>query len=69
MRAIEALGSEAKASIWLRTAHRALPGMVPLSLLETDMGARLHRINPRHPRAAAVTVRGEHPFRFDERLL
>jgi putative toxin-antitoxin system antitoxin component (TIGR02293 family) len=41
VRAIEALGSADKASAWLRTANRALRGMAPMSLLDTDIGARL----------------------------
>jgi putative toxin-antitoxin system antitoxin component (TIGR02293 family) len=41
VRAIEALGSGDKASKWLRTANRALRGEVPMSLLETDLGARM----------------------------
>lgn len=41
VRAIEALGSADKASKWLRTANRSLRGEVPLSLLETDLGARM----------------------------
>ena len=39
--AIEALGSRDKAATWLRTANRALRGMTPMSLLETDAGARM----------------------------
>jgi putative toxin-antitoxin system antitoxin component (TIGR02293 family) len=41
VRAIEALGNGEKASKWLRTANRALRGEVPMSLLETDVGARM----------------------------
>ena len=41
VRAIEALGSTEKASAWLRTANRSLRGEVPISLLETDLGARM----------------------------
>jgi len=41
VRAAEALGSTEKAAIWLRTANRALRGMTPLALLETDIGARM----------------------------
>jgi len=41
VRATEALGSTTKAATWLRTANRALRGKVPLSLLETDLGARM----------------------------
>lgn len=41
VRAIEALGSADKAKTWLRTANRSLRGLVPISLLETDIGARM----------------------------
>lgn len=41
VRAIEALGSREKAATWLRTANRALRGMTPIALLETDLGARM----------------------------
>lgn len=41
VRAIDALGSADKAKRWLRTANRSLRGLVPLSLLETDIGARM----------------------------
>ena len=41
LRAIEALGDTAKASKWLRTPNRSLRGEAPLSLLETDIGARM----------------------------
>jgi putative toxin-antitoxin system antitoxin component (TIGR02293 family) len=41
LRAIEALGDAEKASVWLRTPNRALNGEKPMSLLETDIGARL----------------------------
>jgi putative toxin-antitoxin system antitoxin component (TIGR02293 family) len=41
VRAIEALGSTDKAAAWLRAPNRSLRGMSPLSLLETDLGARL----------------------------
>jgi putative toxin-antitoxin system antitoxin component (TIGR02293 family) len=41
VRATEALGDPEKAATWLRTANRALRGMVPLALLETDIGARM----------------------------
>lgn len=41
VRAIDALGSTEKARIWLRTANRSLRGLVPISLLETDIGARM----------------------------
>ena len=37
----EALGSREKGATWLRTANRALRGMTPLALLETDVGARM----------------------------
>jgi putative toxin-antitoxin system antitoxin component (TIGR02293 family) len=40
-RAIEALGSSEKAATWLRTPNRALRGATPISMLETDLGARL----------------------------
>lgn len=38
--AAEVLGSEEKASRWLHAANRALGGEPPLSLLDTDLGAR-----------------------------
>jgi putative toxin-antitoxin system antitoxin component (TIGR02293 family) len=41
LRAIEALGDAVKAHVWLRTPNRALNGEEPMSLLETDIGARL----------------------------
>jgi putative toxin-antitoxin system antitoxin component (TIGR02293 family) len=41
VRAIDALGSAEKARVWMRTPNRALRGTLPLSLLETDIGARL----------------------------
>lgn len=41
VRAVEALGSPEKAATWLRTTNRALRGMTPLALLETDIGARM----------------------------
>lgn len=41
VRAADALGSADKAATWLRTANRALRGMVPMTLLETDIGARM----------------------------
>lgn len=41
VRAVEALGSNDKAATWLRTANRALRGMTPLAMLETDIGARM----------------------------
>jgi len=39
-RAIETLGTEAKATNWMRTPNRALGGAVPLYLTSTDIGAR-----------------------------
>jgi putative toxin-antitoxin system antitoxin component (TIGR02293 family) len=41
VRAIEALGNGDKASTWLRTPNRSLRGEVPISLLETDLGAKM----------------------------
>ena len=41
VRAIDALGTADKAKTWLRTANRSLRGLVPLTLLETDIGARM----------------------------
>jgi putative toxin-antitoxin system antitoxin component (TIGR02293 family) len=41
VRAEEAIGSADHASAWLRTANRSLRGATPLSLLETDIGARM----------------------------
>lgn len=41
VRAAEALGSAERAATWMRTANRALRGMVPITLLETDSGARM----------------------------
>jgi putative toxin-antitoxin system antitoxin component (TIGR02293 family) len=41
VRAEEALGSAEKAATWLRTANRALRGAVPITMLETDIGARM----------------------------
>ena len=38
--AVEVLGSEDKASRWLHTPNRALDGEAPLTLLDTDLGAR-----------------------------
>jgi putative toxin-antitoxin system antitoxin component (TIGR02293 family) len=38
--AVEVLGSEDKASRWLHTPNRALGGEAPLTLLDTDLGAR-----------------------------
>ncbi len=40
VRAIEALGDSEKAAKWLRAPNRSLRGMIPLTLLETDFGAR-----------------------------
>ncbi|MGA6993361.1 MAG: antitoxin Xre/MbcA/ParS toxin-binding domain-containing protein [Candidatus Deferrimicrobiaceae bacterium] len=39
-RAIETLGTEEKATDWMRTPNRALGGAVPLYLTSTDIGAR-----------------------------
>ena len=41
VRAGEALGSTAKAAEWLRASNRALRGRTPMSMLETDLGARM----------------------------
>jgi putative toxin-antitoxin system antitoxin component (TIGR02293 family) len=41
VRASEALGDAEKAAAWLRTPNRSLRGEVPMSLLETDIGARM----------------------------
>lgn len=41
VRAEEALGSAEKAATWLRTSNRSLRGAVPITLLETDIGARM----------------------------
>ncbi len=38
--ASDVLGDDAKASHWLRRPNRALSGRPPLSLLDTDLGAR-----------------------------
>lgn len=38
--AIEALGDEERAKIWLRTPNVALGGDVPLKMLDTEPGAR-----------------------------
>ena len=38
--ASEVLGDDAKASRWLQRPNRALSGSPPLSLLDTDLGAR-----------------------------
>lgn len=39
-KAIETLGTEEKATRWLRKSNRALGGAVPLHLTSTDIGAR-----------------------------
>lgn len=39
-RAAEVLGNEGKASRWLHRPNRALGGEPPVSLLDTDLGAR-----------------------------
>ena len=39
-KAIETLGTEEKATNWLRKPNRALGGVVPLHLTSTDIGAR-----------------------------
>ncbi len=39
-KAIQVLGSIAKARLWLERPNRALGGETPLSLLDTDIGAR-----------------------------
>ncbi len=41
VRAIEILGNSEKANSWLRRANKALAGKVPISLLASDLGARL----------------------------
>jgi putative toxin-antitoxin system antitoxin component (TIGR02293 family) len=38
--ASQTLGDEGKASLWLRRPNRALGNRAPLSLLDTDIGAR-----------------------------
>lgn len=38
--AVHVLGAEDKAAAWLRRTNRALGGAVPLTLLDTDVGAR-----------------------------
>jgi putative toxin-antitoxin system antitoxin component (TIGR02293 family) len=38
--AIDTLGTEEKASIWLQTPNRVLEGLTPFSLLDTDAGVR-----------------------------
>ena len=40
VRAVEVLGNKEKAGRWLRKPNRALGDEVPLSLLDTDLGAR-----------------------------
>ena len=37
---VTALGTEAKATAWLHRPNRALGGQVPLTLLDTEIGAR-----------------------------
>ena len=39
-RAVEVLGSEGKASRWLRRPNRALGGKPPVALLDTDLGTQ-----------------------------
>jgi putative toxin-antitoxin system antitoxin component (TIGR02293 family) len=41
VRAIDALNSVEKAQRWLRTPNRAFRGKKPITLLETDIGARM----------------------------
>ena len=41
VRAGDALGNSARAAAWLRTPNGALRGRTPLSMLETDLGARM----------------------------
>jgi putative toxin-antitoxin system antitoxin component (TIGR02293 family) len=38
--AVQVLGSEERASLWLRRGNRALGGYPPIELLDTDVGAR-----------------------------
>jgi putative toxin-antitoxin system antitoxin component (TIGR02293 family) len=38
--AVQVLGSEERASLWLRRGNRALGGQPPIELLDTDVGAR-----------------------------
>jgi putative toxin-antitoxin system antitoxin component (TIGR02293 family) len=38
--AVGVLGTDEKAAMWLRRPNRALNGEAPLSLLDTDLGAR-----------------------------
>jgi putative toxin-antitoxin system antitoxin component (TIGR02293 family) len=38
--AVETLGDQDKASLWLHAPNRALGGQVPLELLDTDLGTR-----------------------------
>ena len=39
--AVMVLGTEAKAAAWLRRPNRALGGVPPLQMLDTDVGTRL----------------------------
>jgi putative toxin-antitoxin system antitoxin component (TIGR02293 family) len=41
VRAVEALGDSDKAASWLRRANKSLGGRTPISLLASDLGARL----------------------------
>ena len=41
VRAVDALGDPEKAKTWLRTPNTALRGETPMSLLATDIGARM----------------------------
>ena len=38
--AVQVLGTEERASLWLRRGNRALGGHPPIELLDTDVGAR-----------------------------
>src|SRR5262245_33273324 len=38
--AVQVLGSEERASLWLRRPNRALGGEPPIAMLDTDLGAR-----------------------------
>lgn len=38
--AIEMIGDETKALLWLNTPNRALSGVQPMDLLDTDAGSR-----------------------------
>jgi putative toxin-antitoxin system antitoxin component (TIGR02293 family) len=38
--AVQVLGSEERASLWLRRPNRALGGEPPIGILDTDLGAR-----------------------------